>query len=183
MAALDYVEYYTYDDYKQWEGDWELIGGVAYAMAPAPVKRHQSINSAITSQLYLQLENCLRCEVLIEEDYKVSQDTVLRPDISVVCNDLNPDFISKAPEIITEIISPATAKRDETLKFEIYQSQKVKYYILVYPDELIAKVFELDGKNYIKKGEFSEETISFQTSCNEVKIDFNRAFKRYKEQS
>ncbi len=28
------IEYYTYDDYKEWDGDWELIDGVAYAMAP-----------------------------------------------------------------------------------------------------------------------------------------------------
>ena len=25
---------YTYDDYRRWEGDWELIGGFGVAQAP-----------------------------------------------------------------------------------------------------------------------------------------------------
>ena len=36
-------EYYTYDDYIKWEGDWELIDGIAYAMAPSPLKTHQNL--------------------------------------------------------------------------------------------------------------------------------------------
>ena len=36
-------EYYTYDDYIHWEGDWELIDGIAYAMAPSPLKSHQNL--------------------------------------------------------------------------------------------------------------------------------------------
>jgi len=38
---------YTYEDYKLWEGDWELIYGVPYAMAPAPMIKHQAISSKI----------------------------------------------------------------------------------------------------------------------------------------
>ena len=37
MAAL-LLETYTYDDYKNWQGDWELIYGHPYAMAPSPDK-------------------------------------------------------------------------------------------------------------------------------------------------
>ena len=35
----------------------------------------------------------------------------------------------KAPKIIVEILSPATAKKDETVKFEIYEAEGVPYYI------------------------------------------------------
>ena len=180
MGNLAYIEHYTYEDYKKWEGDWELINGIPYAMAPSPVKRHQNLSVKISSQFENQLENCKRCEVLIEEDYKISEDTILRPDISIVCNDLNPNFISKAPEVIVEIISPATAKRDEELKFSIYEFEKVKYYILVYPDELKAKVFKHTGEKYTKLGDFLTETISLETSCGNVELDFERAFKRYR---
>jgi len=31
---------YTYDDYKQWQGDWELIAGIPLAMSPAPTRKH-----------------------------------------------------------------------------------------------------------------------------------------------
>ncbi len=43
---------YTYEDYVQWEGDWELIYGQAIAMAPAPMINHQAVIVAILSQLY-----------------------------------------------------------------------------------------------------------------------------------
>jgi len=42
---LDDIPHYTYDDYKLWSGEWELIYGVAYAMSPAPMIEHQSISS------------------------------------------------------------------------------------------------------------------------------------------
>jgi len=45
--ALNYIEYYTYEDYKRWEGDWELIEGMPYSMAPAPFKRHQNLSLKI----------------------------------------------------------------------------------------------------------------------------------------
>ncbi|RLA82720.1 MAG: Uma2 family endonuclease, partial [Epsilonproteobacteria bacterium] len=32
MSNLAYQEYYTKDDYAHWEGDWEIVDGVAYAM-------------------------------------------------------------------------------------------------------------------------------------------------------
>jgi len=179
--GLPYIEHYTYEDYKKWKGDWELINGYPYAMAPSPVKKHQIISGAIFSQFYLQLEDCKKCEVLIEEDYKISEDTVLKPDISVVCNDLNPNFISKAPEIVVEVLSPSTAKRDEELKFSIYEFEKVKYYVLVYPEELKAKIFKHTGEKYIKVGDFLNETYEFETSCKKVKLDFERIFKRYRK--
>jgi Uma2 family endonuclease len=44
---------YTWDDYRTWPDDrrWEIIGGSAYAMTPAPSTRHQTIQSELTRQL------------------------------------------------------------------------------------------------------------------------------------
>jgi len=41
--ALAYQEYYTFEDYQQWEGDWELIEGMPYAMAPSATVTHQTV--------------------------------------------------------------------------------------------------------------------------------------------
>ena len=80
MSAV--VELYTYDDYVKWEGDWELIDGRPLAMAPAPMRKHQSLASKLITQIENQLEEeCGECEVLPETDYKISEDTILRPDI------------------------------------------------------------------------------------------------------
>ncbi len=105
------------------EGDWELIDGIAYAMAPAPKRIHQSLATIIIAEFYNQLEECFKCEVLGEIDYKVSNDTILKPDIVLTCGETNESYLTKAPEIVVEIISKSTAKRDEKYKFEIYQER------------------------------------------------------------
>ena len=53
MGALrvEDLPHYTYDDYKIWEGRWELIDGVAYAMAPSPIFKHQNISGDIHIEL------------------------------------------------------------------------------------------------------------------------------------
>ncbi len=181
MAALKLEDLgYTYDDYKLWEGKWELFGGVPLAMSPAPMVKHQSLASEIIYYLRNQLEDCLECEVLGEVDYKVNEDTVLRPDVTLVCNEQNEAYLTKAPEIIVEIVSRSTAKWDEVYKFDIYEAEKVKYYIIVYPDELKAKVYRLDGKVYDKQGDFTIESYNFDETMCKVSLDFEKVFKRYK---
>ncbi len=174
------IEYYTYADYKEWEGKWELIDGIPLSMAPAPMIKHQSLASEIIYNLREQLEECTQCEVLGEIDYKVSDDTVLKPDIVLTCGETNESYLTKAPEIIVEIISKSTAKRDEKYKFEIYEKEKVNYYILVYPDDLRAKVYKLKDSKYDKEGDFLQESYDFEeTTCN-VSLDFERVFKRFR---
>ena len=174
------IEYYTYDDYKNWDGEWELIEGIPLAMAPAPMRKHQSLATEIMYNLRKQLDDCIECEVLGEIDYKVSDDTILKPDIVLTCGETNESYLTKAPEIIVEIISKSTAKRDEKYKFEIYEQEKIKYYILVYPNDLRAKVYKLEGSKYDKQGDFLQESYNFEeTSCN-VSLDFSRIFKRFR---
>ena len=38
-------ERYTYQDYLLWKGDWKLVNGYPYAMAPSPVRTHQWFSS------------------------------------------------------------------------------------------------------------------------------------------
>ena len=45
------LPHYTYDDYVQWEGRWEIINGIPYAMYPAPSKKHQRVSLKIARQL------------------------------------------------------------------------------------------------------------------------------------
>jgi len=79
--------------------------------------------------------------------------------------------LTKKPEIIFEIASPSTIKRDETVKFDIYQNEGVKYYIIVYPKKQIAKVYKLQNGRYVKENDFSNENYNFE--MGECNIDFN----------
>ncbi|MBL0708461.1 MAG: Uma2 family endonuclease [Sulfurimonas sp.] len=172
---------YTYDDYKIWEGDWELIDGLPISMAPAPMIKHQSLEFRFAKLFDDQIEDCERCEVLSEVDYKVSDDTVLRPDVVVICDEPNDAYLTKAPEIVVEIISKSTAKRDEKYKFEIYEREKISYYILVYPDELIAKVYKLESGKYDKQGDFYKQKYRFDNTTCKPEIDFNNLFEKYRK--
>ncbi|RUM66626.1 MAG: Uma2 family endonuclease [Sulfurospirillum sp.] len=182
MGALKLEDiHYTYDDYKEWEGDWELFDGIAVAMAPAPMRKHQSLASEIIYNLREQLEDCPQCEVLGEIDYKISNDTVLRPDVVLTCGETGEKYLTKAPEIIVEIISKSSAKKDEVYKFDIYEAEKVKYYIIVYPDDLIAKLYKLDGKKYDKQGDFSHERYRFEETSCPISLDFEKVFRRFRK--
>jgi len=161
--AFKYLPHYTYEDYKQWEGDWELIEGIPYAMAPSPFKKHQLISLRIVNQIYEQLKDCpANCQVLYEIDWIVNKDTVVRPDILVVCNDESEDFVRKTPSIIFEIVSKATALKDENLKFELYEREGINYYVLVYPEEKRLKVYKHTGSKFINVFDGSSGKFTFE---------------------
>jgi len=181
MGAIDFLKHYTYDDYKIWEGKWELFEGFPVAMSPAPMINHQAIAAMFISEINSQLDDCLRCMVLGEEDYKLTEDTVLRPDVVLICDEPHDKYITKAPEIIIEVSSPSTAKNDEVYKLKKYEEEQVLYYILAYPIELRAKVYKLTNGKYQKVGDFSKETYHFNETFCSIKIDFNRIFKRFRK--
>lgn len=183
MAALDYLPYYTYEEYAQWEGKWELYDGYPVAMSPAPMIRHQAIAYAIARELGNSIEGCEECLVLGEEDYKLSDDTVLKPDVVLICNEPNDIYITKAPEIIVEVLSKSTARNDEHYKFDRYEAEKVNYYLLVYPDDLYAKVYRLTDGRYDKQGDFSSESYEFDDTTCKSSIDFDKVFKPFKKKS
>ena len=172
---------YTYDDYSHWEGEWELIEGVPVSMAPAPMRIHQRLAGKIFAVLNQNVqEDCPSCEVLYEVDWKVTAETVVRPDIVLVCDDDHEAYLTKAPKIIVEILGPSTAKKDETVKFDIYEQEGVQYYILVYPDDLKAKVYGLKEGTYIKIGDFTHEVLKFDDlECNRV-LDFAQVFETFR---
>lgn len=177
MCADKAIEHYNYDDYCQWEGKWELIASAPMAMTPSPVINHQAIAAKILTELMNSIGDCERCLVLAEEDWKISQNTVVKSDVVLICDEPNDKYITRAPEIIVEVISKTTAKRDEVLKFEIYESEKVPFYIIVYPEDRKAKLYKLENNKYSKQGDFSKESYSFEGITCKAKIDFSTVFR------
>ncbi len=174
---------YTYADYAQWEGEWELIEGIPVSMAPAPMRIHQNIATEVLFALKstLNYESCPECILSYENDWKVNEETVLRPDIVFVCDDESEAYLTKAPKIIVEILSPSTAKKDETVKFDIYESEGVQYYILVYPNDLKAKVYSLKDGKYIKVSDFTHEVLEFDNLKCDLSLDFASVFNKFRK--
>jgi Uma2 family endonuclease len=171
----EFLPKYTYEDYKHWEGKWELIHGIPYAMSPAPRIEHQEVSLNIGFQLKNLLKDCRNCKTLLPIDWKIDfeeGDTVLQPDNLVICKNVKGNFITDAPIMIFEITSPSTVLKDRYTKFNIYESQLVKYYIIVDIDLKSADVFELKNNRYIKLIEANNESVKFALDEDCI-IDFD----------
>jgi len=147
-------EVFRYGDYLKWDDGerWELIDGVAYNMTPAPSRFHQRVSG----QLFLQFGNFLSnssCEVYAapfdvrlpegdEADEAIT--TVVQPDISVVCDPskLDDKGCKGSPDLIVEILSPATARKDLKEKFLRYERAGVREYWIADPSGKTVTVFK-----------------------------------------
>lgn len=147
--AEKYRPYYTYDDYCQWEGKWELIEGMPYAMSPLPVPEHQSVSGNIYTELKISLKKgCKKCKAYLPLDWKITDDTVMQPDVLVVCKKIDKKFLDFPPVLVLEVLSPSTAAKDRGLKFEKYESQQVSYYLIADPQFKKLEVYQLLNNKY-----------------------------------
>ncbi|WP_207491692.1 Uma2 family endonuclease [Aridibaculum aurantiacum] len=176
--AQKILPHYTYDDYVQWEGQWELIDGIPYAMSPAPVPKHQVIAVNLSTEFRLQLKKCKSCKVAQPLDYKVSDDTVIQPDMLVVCGEMKKKFLDFPPALVAEILSPSTALKDRHNKYPIYEEQGIPYFLIVSPDTEEVEVYQLVDKKYqlMQQGQAFEFEFIFEHSCS-ANIDFGEIWK------
>jgi Uma2 family endonuclease len=159
--AIRILPHYTYEDYCQWEGRWELIDGIPYAMSPAPTPKHQWISSNIISEFRVEIKKkkCKNCKVYNFIDFKIKEDVILQPDVLIVCQPIEKKFLDFPPALVVEILSPSTAIKDRNTKFSYYQQQQVKYYIIVDIDKEIIEIYLLN-----KNGEYQLETAGAENS-------------------
>jgi Uma2 family endonuclease len=149
-TAPRYQPHYTVDDYRHWEGRWELWEGAAVAMSPSPGGRHAELTGRMIMALGRAIEErpC-KATVLVEIDWIVAHDTVVRPDITVVCGPAPEGHVEQTPGLVVEVLSPATRTRDLVFKRQLYEEQGVPWYLIVDPDEHTIHVLSRrHGGNY-----------------------------------
>jgi len=149
MGALPKTEAerrFTYADYKGWElkeGErYELIRGEAFAMA-GPNTRHQVVSRKIFLQLgnYLDGKPCqafyapFDVRLFHEEELGEDDDTVVQPDILVVCDQskIGEEGIRGAPDLVMEILSPSNTVFEMEEKRRLYQEAGAREYWVVNP--------------------------------------------------
>lgn len=156
----------TYSDYVHFPEDGrqhEIIGGVHH-VTPSPVTRHQRISRRIQFQLYQQIEVPGLGEIFnAPMDLVLSDTDVVQPDLMVVLEKnrliVTPKNIRGRPDLVVEITSPATVKRDLELKKSLYQANEVPEYWIVRTDEDAVDRFLLEGGKYRHDGQFREEIV------------------------
>jgi len=178
MSALQILPHYNFEDWQLWEGKWEIIHGIPYAMSPAPVPKHQIIANALGAEFHFELKKCKDCKAMQPVDYKVGDDTVVQPDLLIVCEPIAKPYLDFAPVLIAEILSPSTALKDTHTKYQIYEQQKIKYYLIISPDKEEVEVFENSDKGFqrINAGSSFTHQFIFSEECV-VDIDFKEIWK------
>jgi Uma2 family endonuclease len=185
LALRDHQRH-TYGDYCRWPEDvrYELIDGQAYAMSPGPNRRHQEIGFDVARQVADALEGS-GCRVYVAPfDVRLPQgneadddiDTVVQPDISVICDrtKLDDRGCRGAPDWVIEVLSPSSASHDQILKRALYERHRVREYWLVHPVDQVVTVYRLVDGAYGRPDIYElKETLA----CGilpEVVIDWGR---------
>lgn len=170
------LPHYTVEEWQHWEGVWELIEGFPIAMSPSPVPEHQRVSTEIITELNIakRKSNCTKCRVYHAMDYIVSNDTILVPDILIVCGNITKKYLDFPPTLVVEILSPSTALRDRNTKFELYQQQGVKYYLIVDVNLKEIEVYQLREGVY-NKGSGADKYTFHLDDCT-IAPDLNNLF-------
>lgn len=180
---------YTFADCLTWDEEEriEIINGEAVMMAP-PSRIHQEILMEITRQLANFLEG-KRCKVypapfgvrLFEKngDTPEDVDTMVEPDISVVCDrdKLDDHGCKGAPDLVVEILSPSTRRHDRLVKLGLYQRAGVREYWIVDPEYKSVQVFTLDSGGSLRIIEdYGREDIARVNVLDGCFIDLGKVF-------
>ncbi|MBK8051957.1 MAG: Uma2 family endonuclease [Saprospiraceae bacterium] len=174
--SLRVLPNYTYQDYLRWEGRWEIIDGIAFDMSPMPSPVHQRIASRLNTVLQNSIDktSCY-CHVYQPIDLKISENTVVNPDLLIICEDVTTQYYDKPPSLVIEIISPVSRLKDTYTKFELYQGFGIKYYIIVDAEDKSIKTFQLISGAYVQISARSKLEIELKDGCV-IKPNFEDIF-------
>jgi len=148
-------ELYTVEEYLTWDEGFraELYEGRLIMMAP-PTASHQSV----LGEIFVQLHNFLKgksCKVY-PAPFGVklfdNEETIFEPDVVVICDKTKVDNICHgAPDMVIEVRSPTTAKRDLNEKYKKYEQAGVREYWIVDPEANHVQAGVLHDGKFITK--------------------------------
>jgi Uma2 family endonuclease len=155
----------TYDDFLHLPDDGrrhELIDGEHY-VTPAPIRKHQAIVMNLGSLIWIYLQQHPIGRVFGSPlDVILSDFDVVEPDLSFITHqrmrEIEPSsWIKGAPNLVVEIVSPNTRKRDETIKRRLYERFGIDEYWVIDPELDTIKVYRRTADRYERTAELSVE--------------------------
>jgi Uma2 family endonuclease len=156
----------TYDDFVLFPDDGkrhELIDGEHF-VTPSPNTKHQQI----LGNLHLLIRSWLEAHAigrvfLAPYDVVLSHFDVVEPDLLYLSSEraaqvLTPQHARGVPELVVEIVSKGTRRRDETIKRRLYERAGVSEYCVVDPEIDVVRVYRREGDGFGRPIELSHET-------------------------
>ena len=156
----------TYEDYVLFPEDGkrhEILDGVHY-VTPAPPLEHQDVSMNLCRILVPFIrEHRLGRAYHAPVDVLLSEHDIAQPDLVFVSNEhasiLTHANIQGAPDLVIEILSDSSRRRDETLKREIYERAGVLEYWLVDPKCRSVRVYRRAGAGFLAPQDFSVRNV------------------------
>lgn len=155
-----------YEEISQ-DQDCELIEG-EIVVSPSATPYHQEIVSAIDFAIRRAITGATPSgRLFVDLDVELPGNTILRPDIAFVSSGnrriIGEVRLTGAPDLVVEVLSPATAKRDREIKRRIYQQHGVREFWLVSPEAHTVQVLDFQAgteKVYGRKDEFHSNVLA-----------------------
>ncbi|GAB7389215.1 Uma2 family endonuclease [Bacillaceae bacterium] len=164
MPHKDHERKFNYLDYLSWEEEnarVELIDGKVYNMTPSPSTKYQVVLGELFRRFadYLEQKSCQvfisPFDVRLFAENKKEEEIVdvVQPDLLVVCDEKKVDErgCKGSPDLIVEVFSPASAKKDRLIKYRLYEKAKVKEYWIVDPLNESVEVYTLEQGRYVSR--------------------------------
>lgn len=129
----------------------ELIDGKVVAMSPRPAFRHNQIAGNLYALFWQYLRGRTCTPVMDGTDVHLTEKDIFVPDMMVVCDreKIKYDGVYGAPDLVVEVLSPSTAKRDKGYKKDVYEKCGVREYWLVEPASKSIEVYLLKDGAFI----------------------------------
>lgn len=169
---------FTIEDLEKFPDDMrmELIDGVIYDMA-APNHKHQ----IIAGKVFWIFEDFVmkkkgKCIVeMAPMNVQLDRDdkTMVQPDILITCDrdKLLKNSVYGDPDLVVEILSPSTRKKDVTIKLRKYKNAKVREFWIIDPDKKLVQVYEFEKSDFPTTYTF-EDKIPVGIFGGECEVDF-----------
>lgn len=141
----------TYEAYAEMPDDglrYEVLDGELELMSPGPSTIHQVIGSA----LHLLVQGCSSEYFILQAplDVILSRTNVVQPDLIMIHRSRS-DIVTirgveGVPDLVVEVLSPGSRKRDRQRKFRIYAKHGVPEYWIIDPVAQTLEQFELNSE-------------------------------------
>lgn len=106
-------------------------------------------------------------------NWKISEQTIIQPDLLIICNTKPKGlYFQGIPELVVEISSKSTLLKDRNTKFGLYESQKVRYYVLILRNSKHVIVYEMKDNQYREVFNSPDKTFQFSLGQCMADIDF-----------
>lgn len=182
IAATGDKKRYTYRDYLELgdEGRYEIIEGDLY-LTPSPGFKHQNVVRKLARLLADWVESRdLGVVITAPFDVVLQEETILQPDILYLAREnyhrLTDSCLKGPPDLVVEVISPASARQDRIKKSRLYQQHGVKEYWLVEPEAATVEIFTNAQDCWHLTGAFGKEEVLSSHLLPGLEIDLNTIF-------